>query len=180
MVADLGRRQASQQFDVRRRFRAQAPHLGTAADDDEATLAPGGKGLDQQIDALVRLEARYGQVEVLLGFPHGEGVDIHRRIKDLCVAPIRLLDALRDVRRVGEEYVDPACTAHVPAPQALEHEARPPASQPAVEAGGAQVFVAQLPGVAHGSMHVAQVKLARPGDDAFRYRVAARDHDIVG
>src|SRR6266480_6284374 len=114
------------------------------------------------LDPLVRLKARYGEVEVLLLVPRRKAGDVDRRVENLGLPPVCLPDALRDVSRVCEEHVDAVRAAHVPLPQAMQREARAPAHWAAVESRGAQVFVLQIPRIAHRRMHVAQMKLARP------------------
>ena len=48
-----------------------------------------------------------------------------------------------------------------------------------VEAGFAQVLVREIPGIADGAVHIGDVDLVRPGQDAFGDTVRARDDEVV-
>ena len=153
--------------------------VGAVADDDEVTLRHLVKGLDDEFDFLVGDEARGGQVVVLLVLAAGECCDVDGRVDDVSLAAVDFLDATRDESAVGDEVVDAVRGARVPDAHVVQDELGERALCPVVEAGLAQVLVREVPGVADGAVDVGDVELVRPGEDAFRDAVGARDNEVV-
>lgn len=153
--------------------------VGAVADDDEVTLRHLVKGLDDEFDFFVGDEARGGQVVVLFVFAAGEGSDVDGRVDDVGLAAVDFLDAARDEAAVGDEVVNAIGRARIPDAHVVQDELCDGALEAVVEARLAQVLVREVPGVADGAVDVGDMELVRPGEDAFRDAVGARDNEVV-
>ena len=80
---------------------------------------------------------------------------------------------------IGDHHLRPLRRAEVPDPGGVQHAAGEPALRPGLHLGLPQVLVLQVPGVAHRRMHVGDMRLVGPGEDAVGDAVVARDHKIV-
>ena len=95
------------------------------------------------------------------------------------VASINLADTTGDVRGISQEEVDAIGGTRVPAAQPMQQPAGISTLQSVLQAALAQVLRLQVPGVAHWRMHVADMELVRPGNDALGDRMIAGDDDVV-
>ena len=156
-------------------------HLGTVAGDDQ--LPPGHRAecAHQQVDALVRNQARHGEIK---RFPRCAVTlvcgDVDRRIDDIGVAAVAVAYALGNVFGDGDKAVDASRGAQIPAPEPGKLAAREPAERAAVEPRLRQILRLQVPGIARRRIAQADVQLVGPGANAFGDRVRARDHQLVG
>lgn len=153
--------------------------VGAVADDDELFVGHLVEGFDDQFDFLVGHHARGGQVVVLLVLAAGEGRDINRRVDDIGFAAVDFLDAARDEAAVGDEIIDAVGRARIPDAHVVQDELGEGTLEAVVEAGFAQVLVREVPGIADGAVHIGDVDLVRPGQDAFSDAVRARDDEVV-
>lgn len=141
--------------------------VGAVADDDELLVWHLVEGFDNQLDFLVGHHARGGQVVVLLVLAAGEGRDIDRRIDDIGFAAVDFLDAARDEAAVRDEIIDAVGRARIPDAHVVQDELGEGTLEAVVKARFAQVLVREVPGIADGAVHIGDVDLVRPGQDAF-------------
>lgn len=153
--------------------------VGTVADDDELLVGHLVEGFDDELDLLVGHHARGGQVVVLFVLAAGEGRDIDWRVDDVSFAAVNFLDAPRDKAAVGDEVVDAIGCARIPDAHVVQDELGKGSLEAVVEAGFAQVLVREVPGIANGAVHIGNVDLVRPGQDAFGDTVRARNDEVV-
>lgn len=153
--------------------------VGAVADDDELPVGHLVEGFDDQFDFLVGHHARGGQIVVLLVLAAGEGCNVDGRVDDVGLAAVDFLDATRDESAVGDEVVDAVRGARIPDAHVVQDELGERALCPVVEAGLAQVLVREVPCIADGAVHIGDVELVRPGQDAFGDAVGAADNEVV-
>lgn len=153
--------------------------VGAVANDDELPLRHLVEGFDDQLDFLVGDEARGGQVVVLLVLAAGKGCDVDGRVDDIGFAAVDFLDAARDEAAIRDEIIDAVGRARIPDAHVVQDELGERAFRPVVEAGLAQVLMREVPGIADGAVHIGDVDLVWPGEDAFRDAVGARDNEVV-
>lgn len=153
--------------------------VGAVADDDEVLVGHLVKGLDDEFDFFVGDEARGGQVVVLFVLAAGEGSDVDGRVDDVGLTAVDFLDAARDKATVRDEIVDAVGRARIPDAHVVQDELGDGTLEAVVEAGFAQVLVREIPGIADGAVHIGDVDLVRPGQDAFGDTVRARDDEVV-
>lgn len=153
--------------------------VGAVADDDELPVGHLVEGFDDQLDFLVGHHARGGQVVVLLVLAAGEGRDIDRRVDDIGFAAVDFLDAARDEAAVRDEIIDAVGRARIPDAHVVQDELGEGALEAVVEARFAQVLMREVPGIADGAVHIGDVDLVWPGQDAFGDTVRARDDEVV-
>lgn len=153
--------------------------VGAVADDDELPVGHLVEGFDDQLDFLVGHHARGGQVVVLLVLTAGEGRDIDRRVDDIGFAAVGFLDAARDEAAVRDEIIDAVGRARIPDAHVVQDELGEGTLEAVVEAGFAQVLMREIPGIADGAVHIGDVDLVWPGQDAFGDAVRARDDEVV-
>ena len=153
--------------------------VGAVADDDELPVGHLVEGFDDQFDFLVRHHARGGQVVVLLVLAAGEGRDIDRRVDDIGFAAVDFLDAARDEAAIRDEIIDAVGRARIPNTHVVQDELGEGALEAVVEARFAQVLVREVPCIADGAVHIGDVELVRPGQDAFGDAVGAADNEVV-
>ena len=149
------------------------------ADDDELPVGHLVEGFDDQFDFLVGHHARGGQIVVLLVLAAGEGRDIDRRVDDIGFAAVDFLDAARDEAAIRDEIIDAVGRARIPDAHVVQDELGEGALEAVVEARFAQVLMREVPGIADGAVHIGDVDLVWPGEDAFRDAVGARDNEVV-
>lgn len=153
--------------------------VGAVADDDEVTLRHLVKGLDDEFDFLVGDEARGGQVVALLVLAAGEGCNVDGRVDDVGLAAVDFLDTARDEAAIRDEIVDAIGRARIPDAHVVQDELGEGTLEAVVEARFAQVLVREVPGIADGAVHIGDVDLVWPGQDAFGDAVRARDNEVV-
>ena len=169
----LGLRHPAAQRDVGRAGRG-LPHQGGAwpiAADHQLAVRHGAERLDHQLDPLVGHHAGGDQVMAIPRLAQGEAFDIDRRVDDGGGAAPDLLDPLGDVAAVGDEAIHAGGGGAVPMPHPVQQPAGIERHRPALEPGLPQVLVLQVPGIAHRAVDVADMQLARPGDDALGHRM---------
>lgn len=149
------------------------------ADDDELLVGHLVECLDDQLDFLVGHHARGGQVVVLFVLAAGEGIDIDWRIDDVGFAAVDFLDTARNEAAVGDEVVNAIGRARIPDAHIVQDQLGDGTFEAMVKAGFAQVLVREVPGIANGAMHIGNVDLIRPGQDALGNAVGARDDEVV-
>lgn len=153
--------------------------VGAVADDDELPVGHLVEGFDDQLDFLIGHHARGGQIVVLLVLAAGEGRDIDRRVDDIGFAAVDFLDAARDEATIRDEIIDAVGRARIPDAHVVQDELGDGTLEAVVEAGFAQVLVREIPGIADGAVHIGDVDLVWPGQDAFGDTVRARDDEVV-
>ena len=173
-------RHAAQQRDVRSGQGFDARAFGTVADHHELAIRKQPERVDDKVDALVGDQARYGDIRVAPGSlridrRRGNGRKNHCRF-----AVVAAANALRDGARDRDEMVDAHARGAVPSAQACKRSADHAAPNALVEADLAQVWVLQVPCVAHRRVAVADVQLRGDRAHAFGHSVRTRDHKVVG
>lgn len=153
--------------------------VGAVADDDELFVGHLVEGLDDQLDFLVWHHARGGQVVVLFVLATGEGIDIDRRIDDIGVAAVDFFDAARDETAIGDEVVDAVGRARIPDAHVVQDELGDSTFETMVEARLAQVLVREVPGIAYRAVHIGDMDLVWPRQNALGDAVGARDDEVV-
>ena len=153
--------------------------VGAVTDDDELFVGHLIEGFDDQLDFFVGHHARGSQVVVLFVPAAGEGIDIDWWIDDVGFAAIDFLDAARDEATVGDKVVDAVGRARIPDANVVQDELGYGTLEAVVEAGLAQVLVREVPGVADWAVHIGDVDLVWPRQDALGDAVRARDDEVV-
>ena len=133
--------EASGERHVGRQRGGKARALRPVADDDQRPVRQFTERVDDDVDPLVRHEARHrrrrvsARIAVAGGGGRGEALDVDRRIDDVGVAAPGIADRAGDVVRIGDEAVDPCGRRAVPGAEARERpiDQRP---GPAGAAGG--------------------------------------------
>ncbi len=110
----------------------------------------------------------------------GELAGVDRRIDHGGLTPVTFVDAPADEVRVGDEFIDPAGGALVPHAHVMQQHARELGLDAALQTGFVQVLVLQIPGVADGRMHVADMQLVGAGQHALGDRMTAGNDQIIG
>ncbi len=178
MVA-LDVRQLAQQSDVGSGGSLDARPLGAVADHDEFAVGQEPECVHDQVDALVRNEARYGDVARATHGPRAGCAPERQADRSPWTRGHSNADAVRDGIRNRDEVTDPAAGGAVPIAQAIERATDEPAAGASIEADLAQVLVLQVPCIAHRRVAVADVQLRRRSPDTFGDRMRTGDHEVV-
>lgn len=153
--------------------------VGAVADDNELFVGHFIEGFDDQLDFLIGYHARGGQVVILFILATGEGIDIDWWIDDVGFAAVDFLDAARDEAAVGDEVIDAISRTRIPDAHVVQNQLGDGPLEAVVEAGLAQVLVREVPGIAYRAVHVGDVDLVWPRQNALGDTVGARDDEVV-
>ena len=153
--------------------------VGAIADDDELLVGHFVEGLNDQLDFLVGHHTRGGQVVVLFVLAASKGIDIDWRINDIGFAAVDFLDTPCDEAAVGDEVVNTVGRARIPDAHVVQDELGDGPLEAMVKTGLAQVLVREVPGVAYRAMHVGDVNLVWPRQDALCDAMRTRDDEVV-
>lgn len=74
---------------------------------------------------------------------------------------------------VRDEIINAVSRARIPDAHVVQDELGEGTLEAVVEAGFAQVLMREVPGIADGAVHIGDVDLVRPGQDAFGDAVRA-------
>src|SRR5262249_17549897 len=148
----------------------------TGADDDKP-VPQSVASFDGEIDPLVRRECRDGEIVILARDGRGSvEIRIHWRINDSTLTAITFGNTLANRLTDSDEICHTICGATVPLSQDAEqtiHDSRLKAALPA------EICFAHVPGIAHGSKAVADVRHVLRRADALRRAVTEAHHDIA-